>query len=95
MTCVMSSHEGAVEVAVGRILLTWRSGMLCGGADASGWVAGRGGEREGEQQCIQVAEIKKPSDGWVRLLRGGTPAREGSTGTGEARGGCSGAKGPS
>lgn len=49
---------------------------------------------EGGQQCIQVEELKKLSDGRVRLLRGGTAAREGFEGTGETRGGHNGAKGP-
>lgn len=65
MICVTSSHEGATEVAVGRIFLAQRSGMLCGGRD----------DWEGGQWCFQVEEMKKPSGGWVRPPRGRAPAR--------------------
>ena len=65
MICVTSSHEGAAQVGGGE--------HPSASEDQECFVEELMSEYG--QQHIQVERVKKPNDGWVRLLRGCTPAR--------------------
>ena len=81
MICVTSSREGATEVAVRRILLARRSGMLCGGRDD--W-----GSEVGRRAVVLSSRGSEEAEWWLgEASQRACACQEHLTGIGDTRGG--------